>query len=248
MQWLKLTLAYDGTDFCGWQVQPNQRSVQGVLQDVLREIAGEEVRAIGSGRTDSGVHAHGQVVGFSTESQLSAKVFMRALNAELPPDVAVLSVEEASEGFHAIRDARRKHYRYTLSDGRVPEVFERRYLWQVFQQLDVGAMQRAARALVGTHDFSSFESKGAEREDSIRTVYELHIRRRDSDHPHRIVIDIHGNGFLYNMVRAIVGTLYEVGRHNQSEQWPGEVLAARNREVAGMTAPAQGLCLVEVEY
>jgi tRNA pseudouridine38-40 synthase len=248
MQWLKLTLAYDGTDFCGWQVQPQQRSVQGVLQDKLQEITGEEVRAIGSGRTDSGVHALAQVVGFSTSSELSPKVLHRALNAELPDDLSVLSVEPAPEGFHAIRDARRKHYRYTLHDSRVPEVFERRYLWQVFQRLDVSAMQRAARPLIGTHDFSSFESKGAPREDSIRTVYDLKVRRTDGDDSHRITIDIQGNGFLYNMVRTIVGTLYEVGRNNKPETWPGEVLAARNRDIAGMTAPAQGLFLVNVEY
>ena len=248
MRWLKLTLAYDGTDFCGWQVQPNQRSVQGVLQEILQQITGENVHAIGSGRTDSGVHALGQVVGLSTNSELSPKVLMRALNAELPPDISVQSVEPAAEGFHAIRDARRKHYRYQIDDGRVPEVFERRYLWQVYQELDVGAMQRSARALVGTHDFCSFESKGAEREDSIRTVYELHIRRGEADQRHRITIDVHGNGFLYNMVRAIVGTLYEVGRHNQPETWPANVLSARNREDAGMTAPAQGLFLVSVEY
>jgi tRNA pseudouridine38-40 synthase len=247
MPWLKLTIAYDGTDFCGWQVQPQQRSVQGVLQSTLKKITEEEVRAIGSGRTDSGVHALGQVVSLSMASELSPKVIMRALNAELPDDLSVLSVESAAEGFHAIRDATRKHYRYTLHDGRVPEVFERRYLWQVYQQLDVGAMQRAARALVGTHDYSSFESKGAEREDSIRTVYELNVRRAGDD-DHRIAIDVCGNGFLYNMVRAIVGTLYEVGRHNKPESWPAEVLAARQRDLAGMTAPAQGLFLVSVDY
>ena len=248
MQWLKLTLAYDGTDFCGWQLQPGLRTVQGVLQETLHKITAEETNVIGSGRTDSGVHALAQVASLSTASELSPKVLMRALNAELPDDVSVLSVELAPEGFHAIRDAQRKHYRYTLEDGRVPEVFERRYLWQVFQELDVSAMQRAARSLVGTHDFSSFESKGAEREDSIRTVYSLSVRRSEGDSQHRIVIDICGNGFLYNMVRAIVGTLYEVGRHNQPESWPGEVLAARNRDSAGMTAPAKGLCLVKVEY
>jgi tRNA pseudouridine38-40 synthase len=248
MQWLKLTLAYDGTEFRGWQVQPESRTVQGVLQETFRKITGEEVRAIGSGRTDAGVHALGQVVSLATQSDLSPKVLMRALNAELPEDVSVLEVEAVHEGFHAIRDAKRKHYRYQLRDGRVPEVFERRFLWQVFSPLDVSAMQRAARPLIGTHDFSSFESRGAEREDSIRTVYSLKVRRSEGDDQHRITLDIEGNGFLYNMVRAIVGTLVEVGRNSKSETWPGEVLAARQRDAAGMTAPAQGLFLVRVDY
>jgi tRNA pseudouridine38-40 synthase len=247
MQSLKLTIAYDGTDFCGWQVQPKSRTVQGVLQDTLNKITGEEVRAIGSGRTDSGVHALGQVVSLSIASELSPKVLKRALNAELPEDISVLEVESAAEGFHAIRDSQRKRYRYAIHDGRVPEVFERRYLWQVFQPLDVSAMQRAASPLVGTHDYSSFESKGAEREDSIRTIYKLKVRRDETDE-HRITIDVEGNGFLYNMVRAIVGTLVEVGRNVKPETWPGEVLAQRRRDIAGMTAPAQGLFLVRVDY
>jgi tRNA pseudouridine38-40 synthase len=247
-RWLKLTLAYDGTDFAGWQVQPGQRTVQSVLQQVLQKITGEELCAIASGRTDSGVHALGQVVGIVTTTSLAPDVLRRALNAELPEDVAVLSVEPAPEGFHAIRDAVRKLYRYHIHDGRVKEVFRRRTMWLWPTRLDDKRMHQAAQRLVGTHDFSSFESKGAPRDSSVRTIFDLSVVRGAGQGSDEIVIEVEANGFLYNMARAVVGTLVEVGRGARPVEWPAEILARRDRNHTGQTAPPQGLFLVRVEY
>jgi tRNA pseudouridine38-40 synthase len=152
------------------------------------------------------------------------------------------------DGFHATYDAKRKTYRYTIDDGPVRDVFARNLVWQYRSTLDVAAMARAAQTLIGTHDFSSFETAGSPRESSVRTVYELRIERLPDPAGSRIVVEITGNGFLYNMVRAIVGTLVDVGRGAEDEAWPAKVLAARDRSAAGQTAPAQGLCLVRVEY
>jgi len=249
MRTIKLTLAYDGTAYAGWQVQQDQTTVQEVLETAIEKVTGRRVRTIASGRTDAGVHALGQVVGFRTESQLPADVLRRALNAELPRDVAVLGVAEAVDDFHAIRDAVRKRYRYLIYDGPVRDVFRRRCCWHYNRgRLDDEAMAHAAGTLLGTHDFSSFETSGAERKDSIRTVYELRVERGRGDQRHWITIEVEANGFLYNMVRTIVGTLVEVGRGAQPESWVAEVLAATDRRTAGPTAPPQGLFLVQVDY
>jgi tRNA pseudouridine38-40 synthase len=248
MRTIRLTLAYDGTEFFGWQFQPDCRTVQGTLEAALHQITQETIRVAGSGRTDAGVHALGQVVSFQTASRLSPAVLMKALNAVLPEDVAVLDLAEAPSGFHAIRDAVRKRYRYLIHDGRVPDVFRRRYAWHSFRRLDADAMQRAALALVGRHDFRSFETQGTPRESTVRTVFELCVRRGESPNHDLVTFEIEADGFLYNMVRTIVGTLVQVGRGARSETWPAEVLAARDRRLAGMTAPPQGLFLVEVEY
>lgn len=248
MRTLKLTLAYDGTAYAGWQVQSGRRTVQEVLETTLAKITGETIRVVASGRTDAGVHALGQVASFRTNCRLSAEVFQRALNAELPEDIAVCEAAEAADGFHALRDAVRKRYRYILHDGPVRDVFARNYCWHYYGRLDVDAMARAARALVGTHDFSSFETSGAPRRTSVRTVYELTLCRSEAPHEHLIVLEIEANGFLYNMVRAIVGTLVEIGRGARPEAWAGEVLAAADRRAGGPTAPPQGLFLVRVDY
>lgn len=247
MRTIKLTLAYDGTDYAGWQVQPGEKTVQEAVERAVEKITGERIRVIASGRTDAGVHALAQVVGFRTESQLAADVFQRALNAELPRDIAVLKAADAADDFHPIRDAVRKRYRYVIHDGPVRDIFRRRYCWQYHNRLDHAAMSRAAQALLGTHDFSSFETAGAERKDSIRTVYELQVERGRGVEEDLITIEIEADGFLYNMVRAIVGTLVEVGRGAQPECWVAEVLAAADRRAAGPTAPPQGLFLVRVD-
>jgi tRNA pseudouridine38-40 synthase len=245
---IKLTLAYDGTDFAGWQIQANARTVQGTVQAALEQISGEPITLTGSGRTDAGVHALGQVASFETAFSHGCDVFYRALNAELPDDITVVATEEAPTGFHALRSARRKRYRYIIHDGNHRDVFARRYVWRWPTRLDDAAMSRAAAALAGTHDFSSFETAGSERESSVRTVYAVDVARPSSDRPHEIQIEVEADGFLYNMVRAIVGTLVEVGRGARPEAWVGETLAARDRSAAGRTAPPQGLLLLWVRY
>jgi tRNA pseudouridine38-40 synthase len=244
---IKLTLSYDGTDFAGWQFQPRQRTLQDTLEQTLEKITGQFSRVFASGRTDAGVHAIGQVASFETESSLSTEILQRALNAELPCDMAAVAVEEAPPGFNARRDANRKRYRYQICDGRVRDVFRRRFAWHLFNRLNVLAMQRAADVLLGQHDFASFETAGSERETTERTVFDLCVRRIEEP-DHVIQIEIEADGFLYNMVRNVVGTLVEVGQGRQSGSWVTDVLAARDRRRAGPTAPPQGLCLVSVQY
>ncbi|MBN1590480.1 MAG: tRNA pseudouridine(38-40) synthase TruA [Pirellulales bacterium] len=277
MRTLKLTLAYDGTAYAGWQVQPGKTTVQGTLEAALSKVTGHFVRVLASGRTDAGVHARGQVVGFQTGSELAPDVLQKALNAVLPPDVAVLDVAEAAEGFHAIRDAVRKRYRYVIHDGPVRDVFGRAYAWHCRRRLDDEAMHRAAQVLSGTHDFSSFETSGAPRVSSVRTVSHISVGRagdcpvfRPTDatsqnradrktglspsgddssvDEHFLLIDVEADGFLYNMVRTIVGTLVEVGRGAEPEHWVGQVLEATDRRRAGPTAPPEGLFLMQVDY
>ncbi len=263
MRTLKLLLAYDGTGYAGWQVQPGQPTVQAALETAITKVTGRTVRTVASGRTDAGVHALGQVVGFSTDAALSCDAFRRAINANLPRDIAVRDVVEAPHGFHPIRDAVRKRYRYVLYDASIRDVFSLRFAWQYpYGRLDAAAMQRAARALLGRHDFRSFQTTGAERKTTVRTVLDLSVVRGGAeqvtppndtaggchDGSPWITLEIEADGFLYNMVRAIVGTLTEVGRGAQPESWPAEVLAAGDRRRAGPTAPPHGLFLVNVTY
>jgi tRNA pseudouridine38-40 synthase len=248
MATFRLTLAYDGGDFAGWQRQPNTRTVQEELEAALGRITGQRPKCVASGRTDAGVHALGQVVSFDSATKLSPAVLTKALNAELPDDLLVFHVAEAPAGFHALRDALRKRYRYMIEDGRQRDLYDRKYVWHVYQRLDVAAMHQAAAALVGTHDFTSFETRGSPRLTTTRTVLDLIVERRASELTERVVIEVEADGFLYNMVRNIAGTLVEVGKGRQPPNWPAEVLALRDRTKAGTTAPPQGLFLVGVEY
>ena len=245
---LKLTLAYDGTAYAGWQLQPGEPTVQGVLEAAMERITGARGRSLASGRTDAGVPALAQVVALRTESQLAPAVLRRALNANLPDDVAVLDVLEVDRSFHPIRDARGKRYRYLLHDGPIRDVFRRAYAWHFPSGLDAEAMDRAAAALHGCHDFRSFQTTGAPRRSTVRTIREIWVRRRPAPEEHLVVLEVEADGFLYNMVRAIVGTLVEVGRGAEPETWPGEVLAAADRTRAGPTAPPEGLFMVCVRY
>ncbi len=248
MRFLKLTLAYDGTNYSGWQTQPARVTLQKTLERALQRVVGEDIRVVAIGRTDAGVHAFGQVVGFQTGTQLAPEVLRRALNSELPPDMAVLEAVDAPADFHAIVSVRRKRYRYVLEDGAIRDVFTRNYCWRCYCRLDAAAMYRAGQALVGTHDFASFQTAGSERQTTVRTVFELSVARGQGGGADQITVEIEADGFLYNMVRTIVGTLVEVGQHKRDEAWPAEVLEARNRQAAGRTAPAQGLFLVRVTY
>ena len=242
----KLVVAYDGGAYAGWQVQPNHVTVQEVLERSLEALAGRFIRVQGSGRTDSGVHAKGQVVSFDAELPFPEETILRALNARLPLDVRVLEARRHPEGFHALRHVTGKRYRYLVQDGRIGDVFQRNYSWRVPVNLDEAAMARAAELLVGEHDFASFEAAGAERKTTVRHVTELRVERQQPHPTGLIAIDIAANGFLYNMVRIIVGTLIEVGKGKQPARWVAEALAARRREAAGQTAPPEGLCLMKV--
>jgi tRNA pseudouridine38-40 synthase len=248
LRWLKLILAYDGGAYAGWQIQPDKPTVQGVLEATLKQITQETIRVSAAGRTDAGVHALGQVVGLATETRLCNADLHRALNAVLPNDVAVLTVEDAPERFHATHHAVAKCYRYQIHNGRTPSIFDRQYAWHYPQPLDAAAMHAAGQFLVGQHDFSSFETAGSERADSIRTIHELKVLRGTGEMSNRVTVDVAGDGFLYNMVRTIVGTLVEVGDGSRPVEWPAAVLEARDRRTAGQTAPPHGLFLVSVTY
>lgn len=248
MRCVRLTLAYDGTDFFGWQWQTGMRTVQTVLEEAILKVTDETLRVVAAGRTDTGVHALGQVVSFVTHSNLDNEVLRRALNANLPSDVWVLEVESAPDGFHAIDDSKGKRYRYVIQDGGQRNVFTRRYAWRVWRTLDADTMHAAAQGLLGRHDFGTFQNVGSPRVSTIRTVREIQVIRHTQLDGERVVVEIEADGFLYNMVRNIVGTLVEVGKGNQSVEWPSEVLAARDRRVAGMCAPAHGLYLLKVFY
>lgn len=248
MATFRLTLAYDGTDFAGWQRQPDKRTIQEELEAALQRITGQRPKCIASGRTDAGVHALGQVVSFSSDTRHEPEVLTKALNAELPDDMLVFEVSRVPDGFHALRDAVRKRYRYTIEDGRLRDLFARRYLWHIYQRLNVESMQAAAAPLMGTHDFASYETTGSPRLTTIRTVFDLTVERHTNVLTDRVIIEVEADGFLYNMVRNIVGTLVAVGKGKESIDWPARVLESRDRTKAGMTAPAQGLFLVGVEY
>ena len=249
MRTFKLLVSYDGTNYFGWQAQSGQRSVQETIEAAIAEVTGESVRILASGRTDSGVHALGQVVSVRLETRLTPEVLCRALNAVLPGDIAVLDASETHDGFHPTHKAMRKRYRYLIHDGPVRDVFRRRIAGTSTKAGSMPqAMHRSAAALMGAHDFSSFESSGSQSKDSVRTIFDLLIRRGSGDEQNWITIEVEADGFLYNMVRAIVGTLVEVGRGVKPESWPAEVLQAADRRLAGPTAPPQGLFLVKVDY
>lgn len=244
MRNIKLTLAYDGTDFHGWQRQPSLRTVQQTLEDALHELTGERLNTTASGRTDAGVHALGQVVHFLTVSNHSTDTFVRALNALLSPDVRVYSAEDKPQAFHATLDARCKRYRYVIDNGRYADPFQLRYAWHISRPLDIEKMAAASASLRGRHDFHSFETDWPNRTSSVRTILDLAIGRTGS----RVTIEAEADGFLYNMVRSIAGTLMLVGAGRRPESWVGEVLAAADRTAAGPTAPAKGLFLLQVHY
>lgn len=241
---IKLVLAYDGTDFAGWQRQADRPTVQQTVEEVIERVTGERVNLIGAGRTDAGVHALGQVANFHTRSRLPTDDLQRALNALLPRTVAVLEAREVAPEFHARYQAVGKHYRYTIHNHPIRPVLDRHLVLHIRRRLNLTRMRRAARCLVGEHDFAAFTTHARLQSNTVRRVDELSIRRNGP----RVLVDIKGSGFLYNMVRAIVGTLIEVGRGRLAPEAVAEILAGGDRRRAGPTAPAHGLCLVSVRY
>ena len=241
---VRLTIEYDGTDFVGWQRQPNGRSVQEVVEKALAELLGQGVPTAAAGRTDAGVHALGQVVALDAPRSLPSKAYVRGLSALLPGDVAVVEAEEVPDDFDPRRWATGKRYRYLISRRPVRAPLLRRTHWEVFSSLDVEAMQTASAALIGTHDFSSFRAADCEAPHPRRTLREFEVQTVGAI----LRIEVEGTAFLKHMVRNIVGSLVEVGRGRRAPGWIGEVLAAKDRTLAGPTAPAHGLTLVEVTY
>lgn len=246
MTTFKLVMSYDGTKYAGWQVQKNALTIQELLERAVHKITNQQVRVIASGRTDAGVHAYAQVASFQIETRLNASQMLRAINGNLPFDIRINHAETVADDFDPIRHATRKSYRYVIQDGRVHDVFQQGFCWFVPGELNVSAMQLAANVLTGEHDFASFQSAGSDRATTVRNVDTLSVVRRDTSR--FIDIDISSNGFLYNMVRNIVGTLVEVGKQTHPAEWVESVLAAKDRQAAGMTSPALGLFLVSVEY
>jgi tRNA pseudouridine38-40 synthase len=244
---LKLTLAYDGTDFVGWQRQPEGVSIQGLLENSLRPIEGKSVVVHGAGRTDAGVHALGQVASFALTAEIDPSTLARALNAVLPFDVRVLDAAEMPGDFHARFSAKGKVYEYRIINAPIASPFLRRYVWHVTPALDLDAMERASTALRGLHDFAAFQGAGTNVPSTERTIDRLEWRT-DSGPDEPLVMEIEGNGFLRHMVRNIVGTLVEIGLGRRPPAQIERILASRDRAQAGATAPPQGLFLKRVLY
>ena len=253
---LHLTVAYDGTEYCGWQVQPEQRSIQSELERVIRPLAGRPVRVLGSGRTDAGVHAIGQVARCVLPVWKADTVALqRAINSKLPNDIRVKAVRETRERFHPIADATGKQYQYLVQVGGSRDPFANRFVNRVGGPIDHSAMQSAAAKFVGRHDFKAFQGTGAERPSTVRTIHSARWIPRVATGPTGAELEgkhwcfeIDGEGFLYNMVRNLIGTMLEVGRGKRPLEWIDDVLASVDRKLAGPTAPPQGLFLCRVDY
>jgi tRNA pseudouridine38-40 synthase len=263
---LKLTITYDGTRLVGWQRQAEGESVQGLLEEALARLEGTPVTVHGAGRTDAGVHAIGQVASVQLTCVHPPDVLRRALNASLPPDVRVVDVRHVDDAFHARFSARAKTYRYLLRNGDIVSPFEYRYVWQIPEPLDLDAMRVAAQMLIGTHDFAAFRSTGSTPTTTVRTIMRSEmasqvgsavvvrpgepggVQREGVGDPTLLVYEVCGGGFLRHMVRAIVGTLVDIGRGRHPPAWMVALLEDGRRSDAGATAPAQGLFLVRVDY
>lgn len=240
----KLLIEYDGTRYYGWQRQPNQTTIQGKLESVLSLMCGKDAEVIGAGRTDGGVHARGMTANVNLDTELSPEEIRDYLNRYLPDDIAVLEVKEASPRFHARYNAIGKTYQYTCYDGDVKPVFDRKYYTRLEEKPDVERMRQAAEVLMGEHDFRNFCVNPRMKKSTVRLVDRIVIER-DGGY---IRFTFHGTGFLQNMVRIMVGTLLEVGCGRMTVEQVKEVLENPERQKAGPTAPAQGLCLMSVDY
>ncbi len=244
MRNIKLTIQYDGTNYSGWQFQRNAVSVQGEIEKALKKIFGRHIPVKGAGRTDSGVHALGQAANFKTKSALGISNIRKALNSTLPRDIIISDIKEVPLKFSSQHDSRSKVYRYTIVNNEVLNPLLRHYAALVSYRLDLKKMKRAASLLTGRHDFKAFQAVGADRERTRRTVKRIDIKKTGDI----IRVEIEADGFLYNMARSIIGTLIEVARGKINVALVGKILRSKERSLAGPTALAKGLCLMEVKY
>lgn len=244
MKRIKLVVAYDGTKYCGWQVQPNDSTVEGVLNNALSELLKEPIAVIGASRTDSGVHALGNVAVFDTDSRIPGEKMKYALNQRLPEDIRVQESEEVNADFHPRYCNSQKTYEYQILNRRMELPTKRLYAHYTYRKLNVEDMKEATKYIIGEHDFKCFCSAGSQVKETVRTVYSLSVTQEDDV----IKIRITGSGFLYNMVRIIAGTLMEVGAGIKKPEELKEIIESKDRAKAGPTAPARGLCLVQIAY
>ena len=241
----KLTIQYDGTRYKGWQSQKSTDiTIQGKLNAVFSQMEGKEVELQGSGRTDAGVHAVGQVASVHLTVDMTIPQMLAYVNHYLPEDIGVVEMEEVPERFHARLSAKQKTYMYRIFNSNMPNVFERKWMYTMEEPLDLSAMKRAAACLEGTHDFAAFCTNHSKKKSTVRTIYKIDILQKGQE----VDVCITGNGFLHNMVRIIVGTLVEVGMKKRKPEEMGEILSNKKRENAGITMPAKGLTLQSVEY
>ncbi len=245
MKRVRIVVAYDGTNYCGWQIQPNGITIEEVLNERLRKLTGEDIRIIGASRTDSGVHALGNVAVFDTESSIPPERMAYALNQRLPEDIVIVRSDEVASDWHPrYQDQVMKTYEYHICNSPVPNPIRRLYSTYVSFPMDIGKMQKGAEYLVGEHDFASFCNIKTNVEDTVRTITSLEVFKSGEE----ITIRVTGNGFLYNMVRIIAGTLIRVGRGFYTPERVKQILEERERTAAGVTAPPNGLVLVSIEY
>lgn len=244
MRNIKLTIRYDGTDYAGWQFQKNAVSIQETIQKALKKITGRKTNVIASGRTDAGVHATAQIANFRTSSKIPLKNLQMALNTLLSDDIVIADAEEVSLEFNAQKSAQSKLYRYTIYNKDFMDPFLRRFASKCYFKIDIARMRRSAKCLIGRHDFTSFQTKDSPRKSASRTIKNIAIKKAGDV----IYVDIEADGFLYNMVRNIVGTLIEVGRGKFTAENVKEILTKKDKRSCGPTAAAKGLCLIKVRY
>lgn len=245
MRNIKLIIEYDGTNYLGWQIQPKGDTIQGVIEEKLKRITGEDIHLIGSGRTDAGVHALGQVANFKTNSRIDILSLKKALNSLLPKDIVIKKVEEVDLNFNARKDVKSKVYEYRILNQDTPSAFLRAYAWHIPYKINWNEIKKATQILIGEHDFSSFRSAGSKVKNNIRKILRAEWKKGQEG---LILFEIEASGFLKQMVRSIIGTLIEVGKTKIDAQEFKNILESRDRRKAGPTAPAHGLFLKEVKY
>ena len=245
MRNIKLTIEYDGKDFNGWQKQPGKLNIQGSIEAAIKQITGEDVQLNASGRTDAGVHAWGQVANFKTESNLPIEKFPIAINTKLKRSIRIINAEEVDERFHSRLSCKRKTYRYVINNSEYASAIYRNLETHIPQKLDINKMKEAVKYFEGEHDFKAFKASGTSSKSSVRTIYKAEVLEMPNN---RIYIDLTGNGFLYNMVRIIAGTLVDVGLEKIEPEEIPNIIKQGKRDLAGKTLPPNGLYLLRVEY